>query len=141
MLTIFDDVYKVYLRLVKGVESYSLPQSIQEQMDLIEVGVMLYNRKRENNEIICSIPDETISTKDGEPLSSNEILLLAYCMALQTHRDILTELTSMLSIATKDSALKDYKGQVSARTSQVQYFEGLINNLVFTMSEFEVGEE
>lgn len=140
MLTTFDDVYKVYLRLVKGVESYSLPQSIQEQIELIEVGVLHFNRKRENNEIICSVPDETLSTKDGKALSDNEMLLLAYCMALQTHRDILTELTSMLSIASKDSALKDYKGQVNARNSQVQYFEGLINSLVFTMTEFEEGE-
>lgn len=140
MLTIFDDVYKVYLRLVKGVESYSLPQSVEEQIELIEIGVMYFNRKRENNQIVCNSLYEVLTTADGEPLSSNEVLLLAYCMALQTHRDILTELTSMLSIATKDSALKDYKGQVSARASQVEYFEKLINNLVFTMSEFEEEE-
>lgn len=137
MFTTFDDVYKVYLRIVKGVEPYSLPQSIQEQMELIEIGTLLFNRKRENHEIICEIPSEVVYTKDEKPLSDNEILLLAYCMALQTYRDMLVELTSMLAMSTKDSALRDYKGQVSVRRQLVKDQETLINNLVFTMSEFE----
>lgn len=141
MLTTFDEVYKLYRRLVKGVESYSLPQSIEEQMELIEIGVLLFNRKRENHEIVCEIGSETVSTKDGERLSDNELLLLAYCMVLQTYIDMLTELTSMLSMATKDSALKDYKGQASVRRQQVKDQEALINNLVFSMSVFDEDEE
>lgn len=141
MFTTFDEVYKIYLRMVKGVESYSLPQSIQEQIDLIEIGVLLFNRKRENHEIICDVGSEIIKTKDEEKLSDNEILLLASCMALQTYRDMLTELVSMLSIATKDSALKDYKGQASTRRQQVKDQETFINNLVFSMSEFDEDEE
>lgn len=137
MLTTFDEVYKVFLRLVKGVECYSLPQTIQEQKDLIELGTIIFNREREGNEIVCDMVEETVATKNNEKLSSNEVLLLAYCMGLQIHRDVLTELTSMLSVATKDSSLKDYKGQISARTAQVTYFDKLINDLVFTMSEFE----
>ena len=137
LFTTFDDVYKVYLRLVKGVEPYSLPQSIQEQIDLVEIGVLLFNRKRENNEITCDVDTETLLSKKGEALSDNEILLLAYCMALQTYRDMLTELTSMLAMSTKDSALRDYKGQVSVRRQLVKDQETLINDLVFTMSEFD----
>lgn len=137
MFTTFDEVYKLYMRMVKGVESYSLPQSIQEQIDLIELGVLLFNRKRENHEIICDIPSETIMTKEEEKLSENELLLLASCMALQTYKDMLTELVSMVSVATKDSALKDYKGQATTRRQQVKDQETFINNLVFSMSEFE----
>lgn len=137
MFTTFDEVYKLYMRMVKGVESYSLPQSIQEQIDLIELGVLLFNRKRENHEIICDVQSETIMTKEEEKLSENELLLLASCMALQTYKDMLTELVSMVSVATKDSALKDYKGQASTRRQQVKDQETFINNLVFSMSEFE----
>lgn len=141
MFTTFDEVYKIYLRMVKGVESYSLPQSIEEQIDLIEIGVLLFNRKRENHEIVCDVDSETIKTKKEEKLSDNEVLLLASCMALQTYRDMLTELVSMLSVATKDSALKDYKGQVSTRRQHVKDQEFFINNLVFSMSEFDEDEE
>ena len=74
-------------------------------------------------------------------MSDNEVLLLASCMALQTYRDMLTELVSMLSVATKDSALKDYKGQVSTRRQHVKDQEFFINNLVFSMSEFDEDEE
>lgn len=137
MFTTFDEVYKLYMRMVKGVESYSLPQSIQEQIDLIELGVLLFNRKRENHEIICDVSSETIMTKEEEKLSENELLLLASCMALQTYKDMLTELVSMVSVATKDSALKDYKGQATTRRQQVKDQETFINNLVFSMSEFE----
>lgn len=137
MFTTFDEVYKLYMRMVKGVESYSLPQSIQEQIDLIELGVLLFNRKRENHEIICDVTSETIMTKEEERLSENEVLLLASCMALQTYKDMLTELVSMVSVATKDSALKDYKGQATTRRQQVKDQETFINNLVFSMSEFE----
>lgn len=135
MFTTFDDIYKVYRRLVRGVESYSLPQSIQEQIDLIEVGVRLFNRKREGNEITCDVVTERVLSKTNEELSDNEILLLAYCMVLQTYNDMLLELTSMLSMSTKDSSLKDYKGQVAVRRQQVKDQEFLINNLVLSMLE------
>lgn len=134
MFTTFDEVYKLFSRLIKGIDPYSLPQSIQEQIDLIEFGVVLYNRKREGYEIEYDTDLETLSSKQKE-LTDNEKLLLCYCMLLQIYRDMLTEFTSMVSMATKDSALKDYKGQVAVRRQQVKDQEDLINNLVFSMNE------
>lgn len=135
MFTTFDDIYKVYKRLVRGIEPYSLPQSVQEQIELIEIGVRLFNRKREGNEVVFDIVTETVVSQNREKLTDNEILLLAYCMVLQTYNDMLLELTSMLSMSTKDSSIKDYKGQVAVRRQQVRDQEFLINNLLLTMSE------
>ena len=138
-LSDFDKVYKIFIRMAKGIEPDSLPQSIQAQVDLIEYGVMIYNRKREGNEIDIDSDFETL-TCDGEQLTDNEFLLLAHCMMLQIYMDMLNELTSMLSMSTKDSAIKDYKGQVSVRRQQVKDQEFLINNLVLSMfDDFENG--
>lgn len=129
----FDRVYPIYERMVRGfVDTSVLPQTVNGQIELIEMGVMIYNSKREGNEIECDTNLETLKTKNGD-LTDEEVLLLCNCMLLQTYRDLLIEMTSMISMSTKDSAIKDYKGQVSSRRQMVKDQEFLINTMVLGM--------
>ncbi len=131
----FDEIYQLFMDLKGEVEDYTLPQSIEAQYRLIKTGCILFNRKREGHEIKADMEAEIVIGVDGHDLSENEQLLLAYCMCYKIYSDMRVELVSMVDIATKDSSLKNHKGQVESRRRLERDTEILINRLSFSMME------
>lgn len=136
-MTTFDQVYSLFSNLALGVEQYALPSTIEEQVNLIQVGVIIYNSYMENK-ITMNNEEEQISKEQGESLTSDEVLLLAHCMLLNVYQRIFDEFASMISVSTKDLALKDYQYQAKYKMQNVQNERDIINNLLLKLDDFSV---
>ena len=133
-MTTFDDVYEVFQTITWGIDEYNLPQTIDGQKQLIFEGVRRYNKRlnlEEEDAITC---DNTLEEFSVE-MSEQEISLLAHCMKWAGLDNMVMELASMLSMSSKDTALKDYKAMITTRQLMVENEKKEIYNIAMLLND------
>ena len=133
-MTTFDDVYEVFQTITWGIDEYNLPQTIDGQKQLIFEGVRRYNKRlnlEEEDAITC---DNTLEEFSVE-MSEQEISLLAHCMKWAVLDNMVMELASMLSMSSKDTALKDYKAMITTRQLMVENEKKEIYNIAMLLND------
>lgn len=133
-MTTFDDVYEVFQTITWGIDEYNLPQTIEGQKQLIFEGVRRYNKRlnlEEEDAITCDNTLEEFSIEMNE----QEISLLAHCMKWAVLDNMVMELASMLSMSSKDTALKDYKAMITTRQLMVENEKKEIYNIAMLLND------
>lgn len=127
--TTYDEVYTLFHTITK-VDECSLPSTEEGIYLLINSARIMFNRKLYDK----LEQDNTMETFDRE-LNDNEVLLMVFCLRLITFMNMFSELSSMISMSTKDTAIKDYKSQSTARRQLIFDEKKNIDNLVLSMME------
>lgn len=133
MTTNYDDIYKPFKAMTQ-VSAFSLPNSDEALYALIDNARRIYNMTLYTN----IAQDDATETFNIE-MNDLQILLMCRCMRLVTFKNMQTEFTSMISMGSKDSALKDYSAQVEGRGRLVQEEQESINRLALSL--LEIGDE
>lgn len=133
----YDKIYSIFTQLAIGVDAYALPTTIKEQIELIKIGVATYNALKDDNITLDEESEKMLNGK-GSALDNNERLLLAHCMLLQIYQRISDEFTSMISVSSKDIALKDYQYQAKYKRQKVEDEREIIQQLLLRSDEFGV---
>lgn len=113
-MTTFDEVYEMF-SVVTSVDEYSLPLSDEGRYELINSARKLFNAQL----FLRVQQDNTTETFDTE-LSDAQIVLFCHYMSYIIYKNMQSELASMISMANKDNALKDYKAQADSRKELAQ---------------------
>ena len=124
--TTFDEVYDIFMSITK-VDKYSLPATDERRYSLINVGRMRYNARKFDN-----IQQDNLAEQFDRILKDEEKLLLAHFMSLITYENMVSEFASMISVETKDNALKDYKAQLTGRQALVESENQVIKQMLLS---------
>lgn len=129
--TSYDELWESFLQ-VCGYDYSELPQTDERRYILIKNTVRLYNQKAKKYEgrIKGNIKGDDDMEELNVALNDTEILIFSYLMSHLFATNKYTEFTSVWGVFAKETGLKDYKAQCSAREYTIEKFEKEANRLI-----------
>ena len=129
MNTTYDELYVAFLL---NCPNNDIPSTNEGKYAQIQNAISFYNLKSNTykDHILSGIKGNNTSEMLDFKLKENELLLFSHCMKLAHLKSELTFFISLYSTFTKETGIKEYRGQVSAREVDIKATEDFITSIL-----------
>lgn len=134
-MTTAEEIFIVFESISSNIDEWYLPKSDQAQTNLINVGLSLFNQK-----MFDSISYDDMMEQLSKKLTSTEIIILARCMLYTVLNNIALEFVSSYGSSSSAIGVRSYKAQYDSKQLAADTQMRLIDQLVFSVSEYEDGD-
>lgn len=142
MSTTYDDIFESFLRIC-GYDYSEIPKTDNERYSMIQSAIKEYNslvydyEGKLRKDLMGDNISETLSfiSEPNSILTNQEFKLIIHIMCKFFLEFKFTEFSSVWGTFTKETGIKDYKAQTTARLDTIGFHESRIDQILYDTAE------